>query len=204
MPQYHFPAAELTAEHRRSPIVDLRLDVAIPKETAAAGAGPELLRGQIQVSGEFVQLCQKSESRLRPGQLVTLKLTGPDGRFAKPQALLTNLKAVEPHSALERKYRWEFLVPARPSHDPAGLFRREGEAAPRPEEQPRRWQGKWNRPPLPLKPIQELDPAALEISVEELAAQLGALGAALDTPAVIFTAEGGFVPTHPAAAADGG
>lgn len=192
---YAFQTAEMTAEHRRSFVREVKLAVAIPKEAVnGESIGPELLRGLVQVTGEFTLYCPSSECPLRPGQMVSLKLTGPEGRFTRPRVLLTRLANVRPVSPKERAYHWEFLIPAKPDHDPDGLFRREGEAVPRPEEQPRRWTSGWNRPVLPLKPIQTIDPAAEELSLEQLLAQLGTVGTALDIPAVVFTAEGGFAP----------
>lgn len=199
MPSYRFASAEVTAEHRRSPVRAVELRVEIPKETTACG-GLEFLQ-TAQIVGEFAIDCPTSENRLRPGQLVNLKLTGSDGRFTRPAVLLTRLARVEPVDAKTRRYIWEFLVPARPGHDPQGLFRREGEPPPpRPEEAPREFRGRWNRPPLPLKPIRELDPEATELSLGQL---LEHLGATLDTPAVRFTAEGGIVlPTSEAGHGD--
>lgn len=169
MPRFQFQQGELTAEHRRCFIHDIDLDVNLAEQPPAEGVGPELLRGGVQVEGAFTIPCPISDNRLRPGQLVVVKLTSPDGRFTKVQFLLTELKEIRPKNAQERDYRWAFLVPGRPLSDAVGLFHHPGAPA-----------------------ALHADPTAREVTLAEL---LERLGSTMDQPAVRFTAEGGFIPT---------
>ncbi|HMP04359.1 MAG TPA: hypothetical protein PKD86_08240 [Gemmatales bacterium] len=195
MPRFHLPLAELTAEHRRSPIREVELDVNLPEAglaDAAAGPGPAFLQGGAQVEGQFLIDCPRSENRLRPGQLVAIKLTAADGRFSKVQFLLTELAGIQPKNEQERTYCWKFLVPGQPLSDAAGFFRRPGEPDPRaatlePDASGTPW------PIRVPRPVQEVDPAAREVTLGQL---LDLLGTTMDQPAVRFTAEGGFIPTH--------
>lgn len=128
-----------------------------------------------------------------------LKLSSPDGRWTKADAVLTHLRDLQPMTTGMRDYRWEFLIPLKPEHDPSGWFRREGEPPPPPRA---RQEGPpLNQPlagpmaKLPLRPIQELDPNAREVALADLLMELGGVA---DAPPIRFTREGGFHQTnHP-------
>jgi hypothetical protein len=182
MPHYTFPAGELTAEHKRSAVHDIDLDVTL-HEAPELRAGPEFLNGSIQVCGELGIDCAPAENRLRPGMLAMLTLAAPDGRYTRLTVLLTGLLGVTAPAAQRRVYRWGFLVPARPSADPTGLFRRPGDPPPPPPLTG------WPVKIRPAVPVLTADPAAREVSLEELLSQLGGDG---ETTAVRFTSEGGF------------
>lgn len=171
MPHFTFPTAELSAEHKRSPVRDVVLQVEMPEN-----------QSDLQVTGELAVDLINMENRLRLGQMVEIKLTAPDGRFTRLAVLLIELKGIEAPAPKQRVYRWAFLVPVKPGHDPQGMFRRPGE----PEPQPL-------RPPTPMSPrpatLKE-DPTAQEISLGELLTQMGADASSTE---VKFTSEGGFV-----------
>jgi hypothetical protein len=171
MPHFTFPTAELTAEHKRSPVRDVVLQVEVPEN-----------QSDLQVSGELAVDLLNMENRLRLGQMAELKLTATDGRFTRLSVLLIELKGIEAPAPKQRVYRWAFLVPVKPGHDPQGMFRRPGEPVPEPP-----------RPPTPtsLRPATlKDDPNAQEISLGELLTQMGADAFSNE---VKFTSEGGFV-----------
>ena len=171
MPHFTFPTAELTAEHKRSPVRDVVLQVEVPEK-----------QSDLQVTGELAVDLINMENRLRLGQMADLKLTAPDGRFTRLVVLLIELKGIETPAPRHRVYRWAFLVPVTPGHDPQGIFRRPGEPMPEPP-----------RPPTPTPPrpaTLKNDPTAQEVSLGELLSQMGA---AASSNEVKFTSEGGLV-----------
>ena len=175
MPHFTFTAAELTAEHKRSPVRDVVLQVE-PQE----GDVP-------QVTGELAMDLVNMENKLRLGQVVELKLTAPDGRFTRVAVLLIELKGIDAPAPKQRTYRWAFLVPVRPGHDPQGIFRRADEPAP---EQPWHQQpfAPWDTSPRPATLGD--DPQAQEISLADL---LTHLGSSTSEASLKFTSEGGIV-----------
>lgn len=195
MAQYHFPQAELWAEHQSHAIERLDLQVNIP--AVATPAQTDAPQGLVSVWGSFSFLCKPSNCPLRRGQVVQLKLCSPDGRWTKADAVLTQILELTSAAAGVRDYRWEFLIPIKPAYDPNGLFRREGDPAP-----PPRGQGEAALPPwqlvgpmarAPLKPVRELDPAAQELALADLLAEL-TVGESTQAASFRFTREGGIVP----------
>jgi hypothetical protein len=141
-------------------ILGVLVDEAQP---APARAGGEFLSGRIQVSGEFAHECAPSASPFRPGMQAELKVAGPDGAFCRLPVLLTATLAIQPVNPKLRRYRWAYLVPARPSADPLQLF--------------------------PAPPGGQR--LAGEVTLEELLTLLGGEGGS--ATAVQFTSEGGFM-----------
>jgi hypothetical protein len=121
MTRFAFDTAEVNLPHKRLAVRDVRLEAARTGGSAVDASTP-FLQGDLQVGGELAIDCPPGGNPFRPGMQASLKLTAPSGAYSRLAVLFLENTAIVPASPKVRTYRWSFLVVARPSADPFGLF----------------------------------------------------------------------------------